>query len=92
MLEEVLRYSIILIMNTQDILGGFLVVGLIVVVVCFVYIAYYLVEALKSITKVADDLDEATQSIKNRIQLKALAAIPALLVGLVSKVIRRKRG
>lgn len=79
-------------MNTQEILNTLLVLGFLVITACVVFVTYYFIQALKSITQLADDLNETTQSIKDKVQMKALAAIPALLVTLVSKVIRRKRG
>lgn len=78
--------------STQVVLNTLLVVGFLVITVCIVYITYYLVKALKSITDLVDSLIDTTQNIKNKIQLKALAAIPALLVTLVGKVIKKKRG
>lgn len=40
---------------------------------------------------VTENLDQATQSIKNNLQMKALAAIPALLIALVGKVMKKGR-
>ncbi len=79
-------------MNTQDTLNIFLIIGLFIIVSCSVYITYYFVRALKSFSALADNLEETAQSIKNKLQMKALAAIPALLVALVGRVIKRKRG
>lgn len=61
-------------------------------VACVVYVSFYLVQALKSITNLSDDLGEIALNIKNKVALKVLAAIPALLVSLVGKVIKKKRG
>ena len=79
-------------MSSQDILNIFLILGFIIITACIVYATYYFVQALKSMTQLADDLDQTAQNLKNKIQLKALAAIPALLVALASRVIKRKRG
>lgn len=78
--------------STQDTLNIFLIIGLFIIVSCFVYITYYFVQALKSFSSLADSLDETTQSVKEKLQMKALAAIPALLVALVGRVIKKKRG
>lgn len=78
--------------NTQDTLNIFLIIALFVITSCAVFATVYFVQALKSITQLSDDLDETAQNLKNKLQLKALAAIPALLVALASKVIKRKRG
>ena len=79
-------------MNTQDTLNIFLILGIMVISTCAVYISYYFVQALKSVTNLSDDLDEIALNIKNKLGLKVLAAVPALLVSLVGKIIRKKRG
>lgn len=79
-------------MSAQDILTVFLIVALFTITACIAYITFYFVQALKSITQLSDNLDGMAQNLKNQVQMKALAAIPALLVALAGKVIRRKRG
>lgn len=79
-------------MESQDILNVFLILGFLIITACFVFATFYFVQALKSITNLADDLDGVTQSIKDKVALKTLAAIPALLIALVSKVIKKRRG
>lgn len=79
-------------MSTQDTLNIFLILAVLVITVCVVYISFYLVQALKSITNLSDDLGEIALNIKNKVAIKALAAIPALLVALVGKVIKKRRG
>lgn len=79
-------------MATQDLLNPILTIGIIVITICFVFITFYLVQSLKSISNMASDISDATQSIKEKLQMKALSAIPALLVALAGKIIKRKRG
>lgn len=79
-------------MNTQDILSVFLIVSLFIVTICIVFISYFFVQALKAVTRMADNIEQTSEDIKRKLQLKALAAIPALLVALAGKVIKRKRG
>lgn len=79
-------------MSTQDTLNIFLILAVLVMTVCVVYISFYLAQALKSITNLSDDLGEIALNIKNKVAIKALAAIPALLVALVGKVIKKRRG
>ena len=79
-------------MSTQDILNLVLAIFLLVITTCTVLLTYYLIQALKAISALADNLEDTTQSIKDKIQMKALSAIPALLVTLASKIIKRKRG
>lgn len=66
--------------------------AVLVITACVVYVSFYLVQALKSVTNLSDDIDEIALNIKNKVALKALTAIPALLVSLVGKVIKKKRG
>lgn len=81
-----------LLMNPSDVLGLLLILGFIIITACVVSITFYLIQALRSITNLADNLEGTTQSIKDKIQLKVLAAIPALLINLVGKVIKKRRG
>lgn len=76
----------------QDTLNIFIILSIFIVTTCIVFVTYYFIQALKSMAQLTDDLDEVAQSLKNKVQMKALAAIPALLVALAGKVIRRKRG
>lgn len=79
-------------MNSQEILNVFLIIGILVIIPCVIFATYYFVQALKSITQLADDLDETAQNLKNKIQMKALTAILALLISLASKIIKKRRG
>lgn len=78
--------------NTQDVVSIFLIILLVIVTVCITFVSYFFVQALKSITRMADNIEETTEDIKRKLQMKALAAIPAILVSLASRVIKRKRG
>ena len=76
--------------STPETQNTLIVVGFLIITACTLYITYYLVKALKSITNLADSLVNTTQDIKNKIQMRTLIAIPALLVALVSKILRRR--
>ncbi|MDD5415904.1 MAG: hypothetical protein PHE48_02760 [Candidatus Daviesbacteria bacterium] len=90
---QILKRGIITSVNTtQDFLNIILTLGLLVITVCIVYVSYYLVKALKSVTNLSDSLEDTAQGIKDKIQIKALAAIPALLVAIAGKIIKKKRG
>ena len=67
--------------TTQDILNILLTLGVLIITACVVYITYYLVRALKSITNLANSLG----------RVKVLAAIPALLIALASKILKKGR-
>ena len=77
--------------STQDILNGLVIFGLLIITGCIVYTTYYLVKALKAINSLADSLLSTTQNIKEKIQMRALITIPALIVALVSKILRKRR-
>ncbi len=79
-------------MNTQDTLNIFLIIFIVIITICISFVSYFFVTALKAISRMADNIEQTTEDIKNKLQMKALAAIPALLVALVSRVIKRKRG
>ena len=79
-------------MNTQDLLNFSLALGFIVITTCVVFTTFFLIQALKSLSSAAQDISDTTQGIKEKLQMKALAAIPALLISLAGKVIKRKRG
>lgn len=79
-------------MDSQDTLNLSLAFGFIVITICIVFITFFLIQTLKSVSNMASDISETTQSLKEKIQMKALAALPAILLGLASRIIRRKRG
>ncbi|OGE25290.1 hypothetical protein A3C26_04065 [Candidatus Daviesbacteria bacterium RIFCSPHIGHO2_02_FULL_39_12] len=80
-----------MIVATKDILDIILILGVAIVVICIVYITYYLIQALKSIMDLSDTLTDVTLDIKDKLQRNALTAIPALLVALMGKVLKKRR-
>lgn len=78
-------------MSTQDILNIFLIISLFIFITCVVFTTYYLIQALKAVTVLAEDLKNTTQGFKDKVSLKVLAAIPSVFVALLSKIIRRGR-
>lgn len=74
----------------QEILNVVLVIFLAVIAGCIVAATIFFIQALRSIIKVADNINETTQGLRNRLQLKALMTIPALILALIQKF--RKRG
>lgn len=80
-------------MNTsQDFLNLMLAIGFLIITICLVIVALYLVQALKSVTRLSDSLEDTAQGVKEKLQMKALAVIPALLVAIVGRLIKNKRG
>jgi uncharacterized protein (UPF0333 family) len=81
-------------MSAQDILNIVLILLLIILVACLSSITYFLIQALKAITRLADNLEETAKdinSLKGSLQMKFLSALPLFLAGLVSKFLKRGR-
>ncbi len=78
-------------MNMQEVVYIFLIVGIISIIVCTIYVTYYSVKALKSITNILNNLEDAAVNAKEGIRIKVLAAVPAILLALASKLIRKRR-
>ncbi len=82
-------------MNTSDFLNIVLTLGFIVIVSCIAFVSFYLVQVLKSVKDLADNLDDTTkdvQIIKNKIKMGVLTTLSAILTALVTGIIKRKRG
>lgn len=77
-------------MATQDLLNIFLIIGFIIITICIVALTFYFIQALKSIQILAENLKDTTQSVKEKLQLRALAAIPALLLGIIGRFLRKR--
>lgn len=69
-------------MSLQGFLTILLAVELFVITVCIVVVSFYLVKALKSIIRFSDSLRG----------MKPFLAIPALIIALLSKLIKKGRG
>lgn len=74
----------------QETLNIFLIVFLVIITGCIITITYFLIRALKAVITLADHAIETAESIKSKLQLRALTAIPSLLLTLVKNF--RKRG
>lgn len=84
-----MSYNILVI--TKDILDITLILGFVIIVICAVYITYYLIRALKAISDLSDSLLDTTLDIRDRLQKNALSAIPALVMALIGKVLKKRR-
>ncbi len=78
-------------MSTQDILNIVLIIFLLIVTGVVVAIAVFLIKALKSIASLAQSLEDTTQSIKDRVQMRFLTALPSVLIALASRIFKRGR-
>lgn len=78
-------------MNTQEILNALLVTGLLIITACIVLVTYFLIKTLKSIINITESLQETTDNIKEKLKIRFLAVIPALLVALIGKFLKRGR-
>lgn len=77
--------------TTQDILNILLIIGFLVITVCIALITYFFIKALKSIASLADSLENTAQDVREKIQMKTLRIVPALLVALVGRILKRGR-
>lgn len=82
-------------MNTADFLNIVLALGFIVIISCVAFVSFYLVQVLKSVKDLADNLSDTTKDvliIKNKIKMGVLTTVSAILTTLITGVIKRKRG
>ncbi len=56
-----------------------------------VVLTYFFIQAIRSFQSLADHLIDTTEGLKNKLGLKALAAVPPILVALIGKFIERER-
>lgn len=75
----------------SDALNFLLILGFLIITVCIVLVTFFLVKALKSIARLADALGNASENFRNSLQIKALSSIPAIILALISKLLRRRR-
>ncbi|MBI2315135.1 hypothetical protein HYU93_03735 [Candidatus Daviesbacteria bacterium] len=78
-------------MGTQDLLNAVLIIGFLIIVVCIGFVTFFLVQTLKAVSKLAESLENTTQDVREKIQMKALRMVPALLLALVSRIFKRGR-
>lgn len=69
----------------------FLIVGALVITGCIVAVTYFLIQALKAVTRLAERLKESTEDLKDKMGFKVLAAVPPILVTLISRFFKRGR-
>lgn len=75
---------------TQETLNIFLIIFFAVMTGCLLVTTYFLVKALKVFINIANHLNETAESLRSKLQLKALTAVPAILLGILRNF--RKRG
>ncbi|MBI2599913.1 hypothetical protein HYW43_03270 [Candidatus Daviesbacteria bacterium] len=78
-------------MSLKDILDVSLVTGIVIVSICIVYITFYLIRVLKSITDLTNTLTDTTLDVKEKLQKNVLTAIPGLIMGLIGTLIKKRR-
>lgn len=81
-------------MNVQEAVSIILAVGFLVIALSIVLVSVYFIKALKSLTNLADALQNTTEDIRAKIQNKFIAAVPTLLLALLGRLFGRilKRG
>lgn len=86
-------WCIIQVMTTSDGLNIVLTIGFIVIVTCIGFLSYFFIQALRSITKLADNLEDTTADLnflKNKLKFKALTAFSAILAAFLTKLIKKR--
>lgn len=77
-------------MGSQEITNIILVVGFLIITLCIIFVTYFLIKALKSITDLANSLQNTTQIFREKIQMNILRLIPAVLVGLIGRFFKKR--
>lgn len=77
-------------MGTQDLLNILLAAGFLIITVCVLTITYFLIKTLKAITELSQSLANTTEGLRDNIKIRALTALPALVISLLGKLIRRR--
>lgn len=80
-------------MTTADVLNIVLTIGFIVVVTCIAFLTYFFIRALRSITKLSDNLEDTAADInflKNKIKFKALTAFSAILAAFLGRLLKKR--
>lgn len=77
-------------MGTQDLLNILLAAGFLIITVCVLTITYFLIKTLKAITELSQSLANTTEGLRDNIKIRALTTLPALVISLLGKLIRRR--
>ena len=78
-------------MNTQDVLNIFLILGIVIITGCAITLTYFFVTALRAIQNMAENVASTTESLKNGVGIKMLAAVPSIFIALLGKFLKRGR-
>lgn len=80
-------------MTTADVLNIVLTIGFIVIVTCVAFFTFFFIQALRSITKLSDNLEDTASDInflKNKIKFKALTAFSAILAAFLGRLLKKR--
>lgn len=78
-------------MDTRDVLNIFLIFSIFTITACVVFVSYFFVQALKAVTNLTEHLKNSTEGLKNKLSLKALAAVPSIFIALMARLLKRGR-
>lgn len=78
-------------MNAGEIVSIFLAAGFLIIALCALLITVFLIKALKSVTKLADSLQNTSEDLRSRVQGRLFAAIPAILMAIIGRILKRGR-
>lgn len=80
-------------MASNDWLNTILVLALLTITGSVVFVCFYLVKALKSFTKLVDNLEDTAEDvklIKNQLKVKVLTTFIAVLAGLLGRFLKKR--
>lgn len=80
-------------MESKDIFNISLTIAILLMAGCALYVSFYLVKALKSVTRLVDNLEDTAEDIKllrNQFKVKALTTLIAVTTGLLSRFLKKR--
>ena len=80
-------------MSSGELLNTILVLALLIITGSVVYVSFYLIKALRSFTKLVDNLEETAEDIKlirNQLKVKALTTLVAVLAGRYRRIFNKR--
>lgn len=80
-------------MSSGDFLNTILVLALLTITGSAVFVSFYLVKALRSLTKLVDNLENTAEDIKlikNQLKVKVLTTFIAVLAGLLGRFFKKR--
>ena len=80
-------------MTSGEMLNTILILALLTITGSVVFVSFYLAKALKSFTKLVDNLEDTAEDIKllkNQLKVKVLTTFIAVLAGLFGRFLKKR--